>query len=601
MQSWTLIATIVSLIDLAAASGTVSIYNIDDPMFGTCRLKGISASSDNFKLYASVSNKDFVPNEACARCITVKRADDPTKTVSAYVLDICDGCAKGTLQLSGDAMTALDIAQTDTTTRVSYTFDTCPASLMSGDIKACLMEGGSSTYVPLQFYNSQKVITGATIDGVAAKKMSSSFLYSANPGSPSTSWYKSVDFTVTSADGETLNGNFAFANTSGCATSDVQFYSPSAPGGANGSTGGSSGAIIGAICGVIGALLIIVGLIFLVRRRKRGKFLDGTENDVENQYLSPTSKPKAALAATFRSDHNDHQPLASPTADYAETFSPDTKVKVPGSQMQNVGSHVSSPVIAAAVPGTAVAVSVAVDSLGSSDPSSAASAPNPREVSVKRSPSPKPGNAVPTFAFSNNMTTSPHSLTVLNAKDAPTLTAPVVPTQSLRTGFYDDDAEEERSSFDIDDMRETEARATSTRPMDSQPSFTPYMSAGSYANTMTSPQGNSHATSLRRPSSKQRTSGRESGQYNNGRSNHSPAQDDLLSARSSHLTNADSTTDLPLRDSDASFPALQNTDSSTSQHSLGSTRESGGYSRESLNILGYPYSKKSGRHHNLTG
>ncbi|CAI5744880.1 unnamed protein product [Peronospora destructor] len=601
MHSWTVIATMVSLIDLAAASGAVTVYNIDDPMFGTCRLKGISASSDNFKVYASVSNKDFAPNEACARCITVKRADDPTKTTSAYVLDVCDGCAKGTLQLSADAMTALNIAQTDTTTRVSYTFDTCPASLMSGNIKACLMEGGSATYVPLQFYNSQKVITGATIDGVVAKKMSSNFLYSANPGSPSTSWYESVNFTVTSADGETLNGNFAFSNTSGCATSDVQFYSPSAPDGANGSTSWSSGAIIGAVCGVIGALLIIVGLIFLVWRRKReGKFLNGPENDVENQYLSPTSKSKAALAATFRSDHNDRQPLASPTADYVETFSPAAKAKVPGSQMQCAGSLVPSPVAVAAVPGAAVAASVAVDSSGSSDPSSAAFAPNLREVSVERSSPPKPVNAVPTFAFSNSMTTSPHSLTVSNVKDAPTLTAPVVPTQSLRTGFYDDDAEEERSSFDIDDMRESEALAASTRRMGSQPSFTPYMSAGPYANTMTSPQNNAHATSLRRPSSKQRTSGRESGQYNNGKSNHSPAPNNSLSSRPSHSINADSTTDLPLRDSDASFPALQNTDSSASQHSLGST-PGGGYSRDSLNILGYPYSKKSGRHHNLTG
>ncbi|POM63108.1 hypothetical protein PHPALM_27646, partial [Phytophthora palmivora] len=168
MRGWTAIALVVALAELAAASGVVSIYNISEPTYGTCRLKGIDKSSDNFKYYASVSSKDFSLNDACGRCITITRDDDSTKTTTAYVLDVCDGCTSGTLKLSEDSMLALDIDVTDSTTKVSYEFDSCPSSLMSGDIKACLMDGASSTYVPLQFYNSQKVITGATIDGVTA-------------------------------------------------------------------------------------------------------------------------------------------------------------------------------------------------------------------------------------------------------------------------------------------------------------------------------------------------------------------------------------------------------------------------------------------------
>ncbi|CAH0476283.1 unnamed protein product [Peronospora belbahrii] len=602
-------------------------------MFGTCRLKGITASSENFRLYASVSNKDFKLNEACARCITVSRTDDPSKTTSAYVLDVCDGCASGSLRLSADAMAALKIVSSDTTTQVSYAFDTCPESLLSGNIKACIMEGGSSTYVPLQFYNSKKPIQSATIEGVTAMSISSNFLFAANPEFASSDWYESVSFSVTSNDNETLSGNFAFTDSSGCATSDVQFYSASTSGGVDGNTRvGSSGAIIGAIAGGIGALMIIVGSAILIQRRKRSmKDPHDPENDVENQYLSPTSKPKAMPAATYRSDHNDHQPPASPTANYTETFSPAAKANVPGSEIRNIGSLNSSPVAAVAVPAATVAASAAVNTLSLPDYSPAVSTSNSRVLPVERSPPPKPANVAPTYAFSSTMSTSPHSVTMSNVKDVPKQTAPVVPFQSTNTDFYEDDAEEERSSFDIDDMRESEARGMSTGRMGSQPLFAPYMTADPYATTMTSPQSSARATGLRRPNAKQnslRTPSRESGQYNNSlatsnadsyastaprqtngsldsngiglqsaSSTLAPAAHDYSFSRS---INTGSEMDSPMRDSDATYAAQHNSDLPVSQRSMGSTRESGGYSRESLNILGYPYSKKSGRHHNTT-
>ncbi|KAK1940468.1 hypothetical protein P3T76_007919 [Phytophthora citrophthora] len=636
MRSWTLFAFAAAVADLAAASGVVSVYNISDPTFGTCRLKGISESSDNFKYYASVSSKDFNLNDACARCITITRDDDSSKTTQAYVLDVCDGCASGTLQLSADSMAALEIDTTDSSTKVSYEFKTCPTSLMTGSIKACLMEGASATYVPLQFYNSQRVISGATIDSVTATSTSSSFLYSANSGASSSTWYKSVDFSVSSDNGETLNGTFAFTSTSGCATSDVQFNSASTSDGVDGSTvaaaSSSNAAVIGGICGGIGALLIIVGSVILVRRRNRAsKDINDPENDVENQYLSPTSKPKAvAGVSTFHdddNDHDDHQPPASPTVDYAESFSPAASSKAPSSHISDTNSHVSSPAARvpaspAAVPASVIAASIAVDS----PPSSAASDHSDHAAPT----SPEPVYVAPTYAYSSSVATSPRRPTAANVKAAPTLSAPVVPRQASNSNFqqYDDD-DDDRSSFDIDDMRESEARATSTDNSRRTGSFSPYSAPYPYASTVTSPQNYVRATSLRRPSTK-RNSSRESGRYNNesvlsnadsyasagprqtnqsilsnstglmsGRSNAPPAMDNYsFSARPSGLTDTASDS---VRDSYASIPAQSNVDLSASQRSMGSLRESGGYSRESLNILGYPYSKKSGRHHNTTG
>jgi hypothetical protein len=639
MRSWTKLAAFTAvaaqLAALSGASGAVSVYNISDPTYGTCRLKGVSDSSDNFKYYASVSSKDYSLNDACARCITVTNADDTSKTTTAYVLDVCDGCAAGSLQLSADSMDALGIDTTDSSTKVTFEFDTCPTSLMTGDIKACLMEGASATYVPLQFYNSQKVISGATIDGVTATSTSSSFLFSANSGSSSSSWYESVEFSVTSDDGETLNSTFAFTSTSGCATSDMQFNSASTADGVDGSASSSSsssnGAIIGGVCGAVGALLIIVGSVILIRRRNRAsKNLEDPENDVENQYLSPTAKVKAvAGAATFdgdHSDHDDHQPPASPTVDYAESFSPAASSKAPSSHLSDSGSNVSTPAPAAAVPAAVVAASIAVDSPMSSVASD--------HSSSQRTPSPEPVYVAPTYAYSSSLATSPRHSTASHALAAPTLAAPVVPRQASGTGFQQFDDDDERSSFDVDDMRESEARATSTDNSRGT-SFAPYSAADPYSNTVTSPQSYVRETSLRRPSKQKssRMSGRESGRFNNasvlsnadsyastaprmtnqsmlsnstgvqsGRSNPPPAPDNYsFSARPSGSTET-STDNSSVQDSYAPVPAVQpSTDLSASQRSIGSLRESGGYSRDSLNILGYPYSKKSGRHHNTTG
>ncbi|RLN50587.1 hypothetical protein BBJ28_00017671, partial [Nothophytophthora sp. Chile5] len=564
------------------------------------------------------------------------------------------------LQRSSDALTALSIDTEAASVSVSYEFDTCPSSMMSGDIKACLMEGASSTYVPLQFYNSQKVITAATIDDVNATRTSSSFLYSANSGSTSTTWYTSVDVSVTSEDGETKNTTFAFTSTSGCATSDVQFNSASTADGVDGSTVGSAasssmGAIVGGVVGGVGALLIIVGSIIFIRRRNRASRSSNDPNapDVENQYLSPKAKslPVATGTTTYQSDHDDDaQPPASPTVDYAESYSPAASSKQPASALS--GSEASSPepvsapvpvsMPVAAVPAAVVAASIRVDSpmsSAASEHSSVPSAPQSNGSSGPRSVSAEV--AEPTFTYSNNtpsysyssMAQSPRHSTFSQAMTAPTLAPPVVPRRTSGTNFQQYEDTEERTSFDVDDMRDTEAGASTgdSRQYGSQ-TYTPYGSTDPYASTVTSPQSYVRATSLRRPSTKRnpRTSGRESGRYTNNSvlsnadsyastaprqtnnsmlSNNTGLQSNDSYSYSARPSVSTATDNSPMRDSYASVPSAAGAENLTasqqsltaSQQSMGSLRESGGYSRDSLNILGYPYSKKSGRHHNTSG
>lgn len=643
MRGWTNFAAIAAVAaEVIIASGVVSVYNIDDPTFGTCRLKGISESSDNFKFYASVPSTDSSLNDACARCIIVSRDDDPSVTTTAYVLDVCDGCTSGTLKLSADSMAALNIDATDTTSIVSYRFGTCPTSLMSGDISACLMEGASATYVPLQFYNSQKVISSVTIEDIPATSTSSSFLFSANPGSTSTTWYQNVRFSVTSDDGETLDSTFAFSNTSGCATSSVQFNSASTADGVTGNSSSSSNAgVIGGIIGSVAALLVIVGSVIMIRRRKRSaKDFEDSGNDVENQYLSPSNKLKttATTAATHPDDLDNHQRPASPTVDYAESFSPAASSKALSARV-SVKSLDEAPAMhsefpAMTVPTSVVAASTAVDS---SSPLAFDRSSNSfsHDSSVESSPSVEAVYVAPTYAYSNNVATSPCHSSMLNVRAPPTVSAPVAPRQAPNTNFqqYNEDDEEDRSSFDIDDMRESEARATMdiSRHLGSQSSLAPYSAGDPYASTVTSPESYVQVTSLSRPSFQQnsmRASGLNSGRYtidsvlsdadsyasaprstnqellaNNTLQQSSPppaADNHSLSAQLSGLTEADSITD-STTDNFASVSAVhQNRDSASAQPNIGSTRESGGYSRESLSILGYPYAKKTGRHHNIT-
>lgn len=546
-------------------TGLVSSYTISTPDIGSCRLKGISSTSDNFKNYASVSGMDVTLNDGCARCVKVTRSDDASKSVSAYVLDVCQGCASGVIKLSETALTSLAVDANSNNVSVTYKYVSCPSSYVSGNVKACLMEGASNAYIPLQFYNSQKVIASATINGANATTSKDSFLFSATSGQSkegTSSWFTNVTVDMTSEDGETLTGSFAFAANSGCATYTTQFSAASTAGGtdieSNGSSSGGSSALLPALLGGVGGLLLIIGSVFFIRRRRVARAGVETPNDVENTYLTPKNKPSppaAAFASDVSKSSKEDPELRSPTIDYEQSYSPVASFATSGAEVQSVES-----------PSNAQSVS--------SGGESARSYANP-----------------PTYSFSSNLSNSPRKP---KAPTVATFSAPVVPTYSaprpapaayVHPGsqrFSDEEEEREgRSSFDIDDMRDTEemksmdrgdARFSSFDGRATQP-YAPYSNGDNYpSSALTSPQSYVRATSLRR-----NTSGRAPAPIRSTSSAHSDLND---SGVYSH--------DAAARQNSANFAP-------------GSFRESSGYSRDSLSILGYPYAKKSGRSSGVTG
>lgn len=626
-------ALLGSVAQAASISGTLAGYEISSAELGSCRLKGISTSSTNYKYYASVSAKDVTLNAGCARCIDVTLSSNASAKITAYVVDVSSSSSSGSVKLSDSGMTALGVDTESTTTKVSYQFVACPSSFLSGNIKACLMEGGSNAYIPLQFYNAKQVITNVTIDGVEATMNTDSYLFYVTTGvgdNNSTSWYKSMTVSMANTGSNSnVSGTFEFTNSTGCATSDVQFASSgsladssaSSDDGSTSSSVSSSNlaAILGGIFGGIAAVLIVVILVVMIRRRRFSSPDEGTPKDDGMSALSPKIKAAGAVGA-FGSSYDGDAAAAQAMSSHTDPDSPSNEYLEAGTP-----AAVAKAAALAQPKETIVPVPVSVQE----------AKPPVREVE------PQPRS---TFRFSRNPSTSPRRSSMnpvkSNVAPVPTLPPPVVPV------YHETAEDEDRSSFDIDDMRESEANHTEREVSRGRhPSYDDgsnpdqYSAPYSYgAQTVTSPQSYVRATSLRRNTGTSRPS-RVSSQVaaptvarNNGTTFSDASTSSFAQPRSTTsysdaptsyaagapqrgpltYSDANSSTEAPrstttaYSDAPSSY-ATYNTNEGPYDSTRGNNNEfsnsfrgstSGGYSRDSLNILGYPYAKKSSRNVN---
>lgn len=625
-------ALLGSMAQAASVSGTLAGYEISSAELGSCRLKGISTSSTNYKYYASVSAKDVTLNAGCSRCIDVTLSSNASAKITAYVVDVSSSSSSGSVKLSDSGMTALGVDTESTTTKVSYQFVACPSSFLSGNIKACLMEGGSNAYIPLQFYNAKQVITNVTIDGFEATMNTDSYLFSVTTGvgdNNSTSWYTSMTVSMANTgSGSNVSGTFAFTNSSGCATSDVQFASTgslsddsaSSDDGSTSSSISSShlAAILGGIFGGIAAVLIVVILVVMIRRRRFSSPDEGTPKDDGMSALSPKVKAAGAVGA-FGSNYDEDNEAAA-----AQAMSSHTDPDSPSNEYLEAGTPaaVAKAAALAQPKETIVPVPVSVQE----------AKPPVREVE------PQPRS---TFRFSRNPSTSPRrsSINPVKSNVAPvaTLPPPVVPI------YHETVEDEDRSSFDIDDMRESEANHTTEREVSRgrHPSYDDgsnpdqYSAPYSYGTqTVTSPQSYVRATSLRRNTGSRPS--RASSQVaaptvarNNGTTFSDASTSSFAQPRSTTsysdaptsyaagapqrgpltYSDANSSTEAPRSTTTAysDAPSSYATNDGPYDSTRGNTNDfsnsfrgstTGGYSRDSLNILGYPYAKKSSRNVN---
>nr|CCA26244.1 conserved hypothetical protein [Albugo laibachii Nc14] len=326
----------------SARSATITAYKVDSSEFGSCRLKGINSGSNNFKFYASISAEGTTLNEACGRCIKISCTDSTdkfcksTSSVIAYVLDVCRGCKVDTIQSSAAVMSSLAVTSSSSAqATVSYKFVACPSEFLSGDIKACLMEGASSSYIPLQVHNSRQIIKEATISKRKATLSKDSFLISVTPEQQqggSNNWYKNVDVSMLGENGQNLTTRFSFNSNSGCATSNAQFSEDSfvAEGSDNtsGESGGGShvGAIIGAVIGSFVALLLIAAVIFFLRRWRRTSLTKGDQELGESAAQNVASRVIPTRGTTGSIDDS---AINSPHGGiYSHASTPGAKVNV---------------------------------------------------------------------------------------------------------------------------------------------------------------------------------------------------------------------------------------------------------------------------------
>ncbi|KAJ0408564.1 hypothetical protein ATCC90586_009585 [Pythium insidiosum] len=587
---------------VAASIGTVAAtlgyYEIQTPDIASCRLKGVDTSSENFNLYASVSGKDVSMNEGCARCIKV--STDSGASVTAYVLDVCQGCKSGELKLSKNALSQIGLDQNVNGATASYKFVNCPSTFLSGNVKACLMEGASNSYIPLQFMNSQKVIKTVTINSIPATQNKDAFFYYASPQESkekASAWFKDVEVSLTSTDDETKTGTFSFGGTSGCATSTFQFSAASTADGAGDRDGGSSGKsgsggssiVLPAVLGGVGALILIVASVFFIRRRRAAN--DAQTPDVENQYLSPTTKHRQSPQRPTYAMEGSHNNSDDPTDN--EPNSPDVDF--------NEASTPAASAAPARAPAPAPAPVPAPVSVARAEPKERFNSPTTQTA-------PEPARASqPTsmsFSYSKPETTARASATISarsSTRAAPTFNAPVIPATSFAASK--ESSGDRRSSFDIDDLRQTEMKQDER--FSSFNDVAPYSSESAYASgQVTSPQSYVRATTLRRASSKVTRD-------TSLRLTSTPAPQPSFSMDSDDFSRDSYASDFQAQFDPASSGAAFADNSITSSSgdfdpsaSHGTFRESSGsgYSRESLGILGYPYARKpSERRSNAPG
>ncbi|TMW62312.1 hypothetical protein Poli38472_009805 [Pythium oligandrum] len=218
-----ILASTTAAENATTVTAVATLYKVQEPAEGLCRLQDADQTSDNFKYYASVSAKTI--NDGCARCVEVHR--DGSLSVTAYVLDVCKNCKSSEIKLSEEALSQLEFdPESEIRGRVTYKYVSCPTSFASGNVKACLMEGASNTYIPMQFSNTQKVITKVIINGQVATPSNDAFFYSViapEADATQSEWYEDIKVTLTWDDGETQSGSFAFSSSDGCATSASQF------------------------------------------------------------------------------------------------------------------------------------------------------------------------------------------------------------------------------------------------------------------------------------------------------------------------------------------------------------------------------------------
>ncbi|RHY06493.1 hypothetical protein DYB28_002784 [Aphanomyces astaci] len=297
---------------------------------GTCRLLNVEGAKST--MYVSVPGKRF---STCGRCVQISCQDIACKTgssVVAYVVDAKEGSqASDPLQLSPDAAKVLTPSPINSPIGISWKFTVCPDTFVVGNIKACMMDGASADYLPIQFFNSLQPIDTATYNAVPAKQSQNGFIFESGRISDDPSYYANIPVKLTSATGAVVQGSLSFKNPSvdkdaNCADMGVQFEKPSASSGEvvdpltpNGSkSGGGKSVLVPAILGSIGGLVLLAVIIFCLRRHRAAKDLRDDDDDMEHGHGSRSSTkdprhikpsgPHQVVSATSATTNNDSIP-----------------------------------------------------------------------------------------------------------------------------------------------------------------------------------------------------------------------------------------------------------------------------------------------------
>ncbi|KDO35376.1 hypothetical protein SPRG_00225 [Saprolegnia parasitica CBS 223.65] len=489
MRLLLLTSALVAVAMAADTSASLLPYNAQAES-GSCRITSPSGSKST--KYASIPGKVMA---TCGRCVQVTCKDANCNAGSSVVAYIVDTSASTNIGLSPSAMQALTSNTVNNPLSVTYKLVTCPNEFVPGNIQVCTQEGAGNSYLPLQFTDAYRVVTGASINGVPMSPSDAGFYYI---DKTSRSDFNNIPITLSSGT-VTVSGTVSFpasaSTTRTCADLGAQFTVPTDSAGSSadpadgskpgtsGSSSGSSSLVVPIVCGVAG-LLVVIGIVVCVIRRRRAKDDDEMDN-YEN-----------GLGTDHSVVHKDHGPVKKdptpPPPPQGPIVPPSTTNDFPASTTAAYARMDSDP--PAPMPTYTPTPAYTPTQVPVQSPQPVYAAPSPAYVASSQPtyvaapafvPPPQPTFTPPVV---QERQPSLHSKAAARASQ----TAVTSPGPQSYSEMFNDrgtyvrpSARDERKSFDIDEERDDDAPVPPTNPH-----FDP--------NVLTSPESYVRATQMPR-------------------------------------------------------------------------------------------------------
>ncbi|GMF25233.1 unnamed protein product [Phytophthora lilii] len=184
---------------VASYTGDSKSYTLAQVSAGACNFMFDSGVGEN---YAALNGNLWDAALNCGRCAEVTcddfRCNDNTATATVYIVDKCEDCEDGGLNVSPTVFKQLTGSSETSSYSLKWKFVDCP---VTGNIQYCTKAGSTSSSLAVQPANFATGVASVKISNQDVNMGDAAFYFSLTGGNVDMS---AVDITVTSVSGETI-------------------------------------------------------------------------------------------------------------------------------------------------------------------------------------------------------------------------------------------------------------------------------------------------------------------------------------------------------------------------------------------------------------